>query len=43
MNLVVADAVEINMPSAKNPEMKRSNLGTILLKGDNVALLSEKV
>lgn len=36
MNLVVEDAVEI---SVKDPS-KRRNLGMVLLKGDNISLIS---
>ncbi|KAF2722485.1 LSM-domain-containing protein [Polychaeton citri CBS 116435] len=43
MNLVVDDAVEVKQPTKSQPEIDsataRRNLGRILLKGDNVALI----
>ncbi|KAI5806936.1 small nuclear ribonucleoprotein E [Geopyxis carbonaria] len=38
MNLVVDDAIEVKMKT-KNTEESRRELGQILLKGDNVALI----
>lgn len=38
MNLVVDDAVEVQLPTKDSPE-KRRQLGQILLKGDNVSLI----
>lgn len=38
MNLVVDDAVEVQLATKNAPE-KRRKLGQILLKGDNVSLI----
>jgi small nuclear ribonucleoprotein E len=38
MNLVVDDAVEVQLATKDAPE-KRRKLGQILLKGDNVSLI----
>ncbi|KAF2196360.1 sm snRNP core protein Sme1 [Delitschia confertaspora ATCC 74209] len=39
MNLVIDDAVEVMLVTKTNPEEKRRQLGQILLKGDNIALI----
>jgi small nuclear ribonucleoprotein E len=38
MNLVIDDAVEVQLATKENAE-KRRQLGQILLKGDNVSLI----
>ncbi|RMZ90692.1 hypothetical protein DV736_g2065, partial [Chaetothyriales sp. CBS 134916] len=38
MNLVIDDAVEVQLATRESPE-KRRQLGQILLKGDNVSLI----
>jgi len=39
MNLVIDDAVEVQLAMKGNKEEKRRQLGQILLKGDNVSLI----
>ncbi|KAI9800825.1 MAG: mRNA splicing protein sme1 [Sarcosagium campestre] len=39
MNLVIDDAVEVKQPTKTDPDESRRDLGQILLKGDNVALI----
>ncbi|CCF42948.1 LSM domain-containing protein [Colletotrichum higginsianum] len=39
MNLVIDDAVEVKQITKTNLEEKRTPLGQILLKGDNVSLI----
>jgi len=38
MNLVIDDAVEVQLPTKDRSEQRRQ-LGQILLKGDNVSLI----
>ncbi|CAM1508157.1 Fc.00g050050.m01.CDS01 [Cosmosporella sp. VM-42] len=39
LNLVLDDAVLVNLATKTKPEESRSSLGRILLKGDNITLI----